>query len=193
MNAPDLLAQLAAFARAVEPTLDEKSYYELLNLPASASMLDVRQAFYRVAAQLHPDRYVHLADREAKDKLNTIYARITEGYRVLSDPAKRREYDALLQRGQKRLVNTQRERKGPRAPEESLGKPEAKRFFRLGMTALDGRDFKGATLNFNLALAYEPDSQLIQQKLAQARAALAEQQAAAAAAKAAAAKGKPGS
>ena len=168
MNASNILNQLASFARAVAPTLDTKSYYDLLNVTTSSNIPDIRQAYYKVAAQLHPDRYVQMTDADARDKLNTIYARITEGYRVLTDPVKRKEYDEALAKGQKRLVTTQRDRKGPKAQDEAVQNPDARRFFRLGVTALEQRDYRGAALNFKLALAYDPTSALIKEKLAQA-------------------------
>jgi DnaJ-class molecular chaperone len=168
VNASNILDQLASFARAVSPTLDDKSYYDLLNVNTNSNIPDIRQAYYKVASQLHPDRYIQMKDVEARDKLNTIYARITEGYRVLTDPVKRREYDEALAKGQKRLVTTQRDRKGPKAQDEGVQNPDARRFFRMGVTALDQRDYRGAALNFKLALAYEPTSALIKEKLTQA-------------------------
>lgn len=169
----DPLAQLVSFARLVEPTLDDRTYYELLNVDTKANLPAVRRAFYDLAAKLHPDRYASLQDQEAKQKLESIYARIAEGYRVLSDPQKRAAYDEALARGQKRLVVTARERRGPTNPDEQLKHPEAKKFFRLGMIALNNRDFKGAALNFNFARTFEPGAAIIAEKLAEAKAAVA--------------------
>lgn len=169
----DVLAQLANFARLVEPTLDERSYYDLLNIEPRADVPTLRRAFYDVAAKLHPDRYATMSDDDVRRKLETIYARIAEGYRVLADPQKRQMYDEALARGQKRLVTSSRERRGPSNPEEQLKHPEAKKFFRLGMIALGNRDFKGAALNFNFARTFEPDAGVIAEKLAEAKAAVA--------------------
>lgn len=170
MGVPEQLLQLASFARLVEPTLEERSYYELLNVNPKVDQPTLRKAFYDVAAKLHPDRYAALPDADAKRRLETIYARIAEGYRVLSDPAKRVQYDEALSRGQKRLLTTSRERRGPMNPEETLKHPEAKKFFRLGMIALGNKDFKGAALNFNFARTFEPGATVIAEKLAEAKA-----------------------
>ncbi|MCG5052148.1 MAG: DnaJ domain-containing protein [Myxococcales bacterium] len=170
MSAADRLAQLISFARLVEPTLSERSYYELLNVDKQANIPTIRRAFYDVAAKLHPDRCAALDDAEARSKLETIYARIAEGYRVLSEPQKRAAYDEALGRGHKRLVITARDKKGPQNPEELLKHPEAKKFFRLGMIALANRDFKGAALNFNFARSFEPSAAVIAEKLAEAKA-----------------------
>lgn len=173
MSTADHMSQLASFARSVEPTLDDRSYYDLLNVNPKVDAPTLRKAFYDVAAKLHPDRYASLADLEAKRKLETIYARIAEGYRVLSDPAKRTQYDDALTKGQKRLVTTSRERRGPTNPEDLIKHPEAKKFFRLGMIALRNQDFKGAALNLNFARTFEPDTAIIAEKLAEAKAAAA--------------------
>ena len=170
MSAADYQSQLASFARQVEPTLDDRSYYDLLNVNPKADAPTVRKAFYDVAAKLHPDRYASLADLDTKRKLESIYARMAEGYRVLSDPAKRSLYDDALTKGQKRLLTTSRERRGPTNPEDSIKHPEAKKFFRLGVIALGNRDFKGAVLNLNFARTFEPASTVIAEKLADAKA-----------------------
>jgi curved DNA-binding protein CbpA len=170
MSVADYQSQLASFARQVEPTLDLRSYYELLNVSPKADAPTLRKAYYEVAAKLHPDRYASLADLDTKRKLETIYARIAEGYRVVSDPAKRALYDEALTKGQKRLLITSRERRGPTNPEDSIKHPEAKKFFRLGVIALGNRDFKGAALNLNFARTFEPDSTIVAEKLAEAKA-----------------------
>lgn len=172
MSPNSALDQLASFARLVEPTLGDRSYYELLNVEPHVDMPTIRRAFYAVAAKLHPDRYAAMPDQDARRKLETIYARIAEGYRVLSDPQKRAAYDEGLKLGQKRLTLTSRERRGPTNPEDQLKHPEAKKFFRLGLIALGNRDYKGAALNFNFARTYEPGAAVIAEKLAEAKAAV---------------------
>ncbi len=163
--------QLAAFVHSAFPRLDQLSYYELLGVSAAASQAEVRAAFYARAAGLHPDRYHTLADRDLKERLEVIYARMCEGYRVLTAPEKRATYDRLLAQGQKRLTSTEREVRGPHNPEDALKHPEAKKFFRLGMICLNRKDWKGAVMNFNFARSFEPAA-LINQKLAEAQAGL---------------------
>ena len=164
--------QLAAFVRQVFPRLDQLSYYELLCVPSGSDQAAVRTAFYRLAADLHPDRYHTLADRGLKEQLEMIYARICEGYRVLTTPDKRAAYERALNQGKKRLTTTDRESHGLQNPEDSIRHPEAKKFFRLGMISLGRKDWKGAVMSFNFARTYEPANPLIAQKLSEAQAAL---------------------
>src|SRR5205085_2257510 len=90
---------LLAFAEQVYPMLDRYSYYQLLRVPPSADIRAIRTSYYQIAAQLHPDRYVRLVDPDTRDRLESIYARINEAYRVLTNAEKRAAYDAGLAKG----------------------------------------------------------------------------------------------
>jgi DnaJ-class molecular chaperone len=160
---------LRAFAEKIFPALDQRSYYELLNVPPDADVRTVRTAFYRLAAQLHPDRFHTLPQAEVREQLETIYARICEAYRVLAHPERRAAYNRALPGGKKRLELGGREAAGPRNPEDSLKHPEAKKFFRMGMVCLGKKDWKGAVMNFQFAKNFEPSSQLVLDKLAEAQ------------------------
>ena len=162
---------LRTFAERIYPTLADRSYYELLNVPRTAETSLVRSAFYRLAAQLHPDRFHALGDGEVKQRLETIYARVCEAYRVLASPEKRAAYDQGLAAGKKRLDLNERESGAPKNPEDSLKHPEAKKFFRLAMVCMGGKDWKGAVMNLSFARNFEPASPLIAEKLAEAQAA----------------------
>lgn len=164
--------QLANFVRQLYGKLDQLSYYDLLGVSSGTSPADIRTAFYRLAGDLHPDRYHTMADRELKERLETIYSRICEGYRVLITPEKRATYARVLNEGKKRLTSTDRESRAFQNPEDSIRHEEAKKFFRLGMLSLGSKDFKGAVMNFNFARSFEPKSAVINQKLGEAQAAL---------------------
>jgi DnaJ-class molecular chaperone len=164
--------KLTAFVAQTFPKLDRLSYYELLGISSSSGEGEVRAAFYRVSTDLHPDRYHMLPDRELKDRLETIYARICEGYRVLSSPERRAAYTRALTEGKKRLTSSERESRAPQSPEDTLKHEEAKKFFRLGMISLARKDFKGAAMNFNFARTFEPNAPVIKQKLSEAQAGL---------------------
>lgn len=163
-------AQLAAFARQVYPTLDRYSYYQLLQVQQNADPSAIRASYYRIAGQLHPDRYHGLDDPALRDQLVTIYARVTEAYRVLLDRTKRSAYDLGLTSGKMRYDAAERKPQGPRNPEDSLSHPEAKKFFRLGMVCIGKKDWKGAIMNLNFARTFEPTAVVIAEKLAEAHA-----------------------
>lgn len=171
---PSQTAKLAAFANRIHPGLDRMTYYQLLNVPPAATVTAIRASFYQAAGQVHPDKYHSLPDEALKERLETIYARITEGYRVLTTPEKRHVYDKMLAegKGQVRFDQKDRENKGPKNPEDSLTHAEAKKFFRMGMICLGRKDWKGAVMNLNFARTFEPAAPIIAEKLAEAQAGL---------------------
>jgi len=63
-------------------------YYELLGLAKSASDADVRRAYKKAALRWHPDK--NPGDRAHAE---TMFKRVAEAYRVLSDARQRAEYD----------------------------------------------------------------------------------------------------
>ncbi|MBN1548027.1 MAG: DnaJ domain-containing protein [Syntrophaceae bacterium] len=71
--------------------MEQTDYYKILGLEKDASQKQIRDAYRQLALQHHPDR--NRDHPEATDRMKEI----NESYAVLSDPAKRREYDALRQ------------------------------------------------------------------------------------------------
>jgi len=71
-------------------------YYDALGISRNASQKEIKRAFRKLAFKYHPDRS-KLPDAEKKFK------EASEAYAILSDPAKRRQYDASGFEG----INTQ--------------------------------------------------------------------------------------
>jgi curved DNA-binding protein CbpA len=61
-------------------------YYQILQITPIATFADVHKAYRTLAMQFHPDR-------NATPEAGATMAAINEAYAVLSDPARRREYD----------------------------------------------------------------------------------------------------
>lgn len=69
-----------------KPTVD---YYEIMGLAKNASFEEIKSAYRKLAMKYHPDR--NGGDKASEER----FKKITEAYGVLSDPAKRAEYDVL--------------------------------------------------------------------------------------------------
>jgi len=70
-----------------------RDYYEVLGVDRDANKAEVKTAFRRLARELHPDVNDH--DPEAEEKFKAA----AEAYEVLSDPERRRAYDAYGHEG----------------------------------------------------------------------------------------------
>jgi curved DNA-binding protein len=66
-----------------------KDYYEVLGVPRTASEIDIKKAFRKLAREHHPD--VAKNKKQAEEK----FKEINEAYEVLGDPTKRKKYDEL--------------------------------------------------------------------------------------------------
>lgn len=64
-----------------------RDYYEVLGVPRTASLADIKKAYRKLARKYHPD--LNPGDKAAEAK----FKEIQEAYSVLSDPKKRAQYD----------------------------------------------------------------------------------------------------
>jgi len=75
---------------------ETRGYYEALGVAQDASVEEIEKGYFRLFKQFHPDRHFSYPSLNIKDKLMKIISYTTEGYEILSDPKKRREYDKTL-------------------------------------------------------------------------------------------------
>src|SRR6476660_4790758 len=74
---------------AVAAGMDYKDYYAVLGVPKTASQADIKKAFRKLAREHHPDAKPGDAAAERRFK------EVNEANEVLSDPARRKQYDEL--------------------------------------------------------------------------------------------------
>jgi len=67
--------------------ISKDELYVILEIDRTASVIDVKRAFRKLARRLHPD--INPGDRYAEER----FKKITEAYEILSDPLKRQFYD----------------------------------------------------------------------------------------------------
>jgi len=66
------------------------TYYDVLDLDRDATTEEIKDAYYELARRHHPD----VASQDAE--VTQRFALVSEAYRVLSDPQRRRQYDRSL-------------------------------------------------------------------------------------------------
>lgn len=75
-----------------------ETFYSILGVTLNSTAEEIKKSYLRLAQKYHPDRHFSPED---KSKANERFAKITEGYRVLSDEKLRAEYDKSLEGGVK--------------------------------------------------------------------------------------------
>lgn len=70
----------------------EKNYYEILEVDKKASSEIIKKSYSTLAKKYHPDLQPEDMKQDAEEKFKLI----NEAYEVLSDPEKRKNYDASL-------------------------------------------------------------------------------------------------
>lgn len=68
-------------------TMTKRDYYEILGVTKSATEVEIKKAYRKLALKYHPDK--NPDDKTAEDK----FKEAAESYEVLSNPQKKAKYD----------------------------------------------------------------------------------------------------
>ena len=75
--------------------LAKLSHYELLGVKADAGTAAVKNSYFAAAKTFHPDALARSGlDAKTREQASKVFAEIGKAYAVISNPSKRREYDA---------------------------------------------------------------------------------------------------
>ena len=81
-------------------------YFEALGISREAGSSEARRAYYRLAKEYHPDRFLGSGlSREMSSKINEMFQYITQAYTVLSDPESCASYLDELVNGPKKSID----------------------------------------------------------------------------------------
>jgi curved DNA-binding protein CbpA len=81
----------------------DRTYYEILDVRPGASDKEIKQAYYRLARDLHPDK---AANKEERIKYEQLFAEISKAYNVLKEKSRREEYDRTFKRDEKKEIKS---------------------------------------------------------------------------------------
>ena len=163
---PEDLTVVRLIADELYAGLDTLPYHVVLGVLEHVKGDELRTAFHARAQLLHPDQFYELEDQELKARIYKVYMRITEAYRVLSDPQERAQYEAQrAAEGAIRIDKTTRPVQTVKRPEDAILNPQAKKYFMLAAEAERRGDRKGARLNLQLATQMDPTNPVIKERL----------------------------
>lgn len=98
-------------------------FYDVLGVTRQATTAEIKAGYYHLAKKYHPDRYHQRDTGDLRNKLEALFALITQAYDTLSQPAERAAYDERIRR-----VQGSHPAAAPRtpplaAPEPPVGEP----------------------------------------------------------------------
>jgi|GEM_PF-1000324 len=73
------------------------NYYEILDVDRRADADILKKRFVELTKKYHPDKFQRYNDPDLQSKVDHIFAKITEAWEVLKDPAARAAYDDRFQ------------------------------------------------------------------------------------------------
>lgn len=84
----------------------ESDYFEALGIARQCGGAEVRRAYYKLAKEYHPDRFLGSGlSREMTNKITGMFQYVTQAYTVLSDPRSCSDYLEELVSGPKKTIN----------------------------------------------------------------------------------------
>ena len=93
------IAALRDEIAALHASLRDRNHYELLGVARDADPAAVRRAYVTAAKRFHPDAVARAGLADLRQSAEAIFGRVAEAHEVLSDPARRRDYDTVLDGG----------------------------------------------------------------------------------------------
>ncbi|RAL54432.1 unnamed protein product [Cuscuta campestris] len=91
---PDPFPKLR-IAASIRVQSKPSSFYDLLGIPETGSLSDVKHAYKQLARKYHPD----VSPPDRVDDHTRRFIRVQEAYETLSDPARRALYDRDMAKG----------------------------------------------------------------------------------------------
>jgi curved DNA-binding protein CbpA len=108
-----------------------RNHFEVLGIPRASNEAQVKEAYFRLAKQFHPDVHHDASLADLRDKLEAVFIRLGEAYEVLRNARSRASYEETLGRSAPRSAGP-----GPPHPPPPAPKPDPEAEVRAAETAI---------------------------------------------------------
>ncbi len=106
-------SELRALSELHAMASDER-HYDLLGLGTDASTADIKESYYELSRQFHPDRFCRRQVTTHRDLIEEVFTGINRSYELLANETARRRYDLEQARADReRERNERRTETGP--------------------------------------------------------------------------------
>jgi CheY-like chemotaxis protein/curved DNA-binding protein CbpA len=139
--------ELRARLTALVDRLRDQNYFEILGVDDSSTEEQLRAAFEKRAAHLHPDHYRRSGEAIAH-LASEVFAQLNRAYQTLADPRRRSEY----------VLNQRKDERDAERRKQSEHALEAEVQFQEGQRLLAQRAYERALGAFGRALELYPDA-----------------------------------
>lgn len=123
-----------------------KNFYDVLGIGREADKDDIKNAYFALAAEYHPDRYSGQGD-ETRKMAEEVFTQVNTAFSTLSDESTRQAYDATY------LADHKGAAEGASDMQNIVN---AEIHYSRGMNLLKRKDFSGAAKAFQQALELNP-------------------------------------
>jgi curved DNA-binding protein CbpA len=143
-------------AKQIERLIEERialvddgvDHFGLLGVEQTASGEEIRDAYYGLARQLHPDRLAALGITDPARQAHRLFAQVNTAFAVLSDSRRRRDYITVLQKGGEAVVRQEQ----AKVDETAVRAVAAEDAFRRGEMAMRRDQLPQAIEEFKRAI-----------------------------------------
>ncbi|HUL01293.1 MAG TPA: DUF4388 domain-containing protein [Nitrospirota bacterium] len=125
-----------------------QNHYEVLGIKQTATVTEVKKAYFTLAKLYHPDRHFKTEMSEMKETLETLFSSIHDAYEILSNQSERDQYDLLLARRDTAKTSAEERERG----READSKENAAVQYQEGIKRFKAGDFWGAEEAFRWAM-----------------------------------------
>jgi curved DNA-binding protein CbpA len=155
---PSRSAEATVTREMIQKAVEEMpslNHYQVLGVEKNATEQEIKKAYFLLAKRYHPDRHFEPDMRDLKASLEALFTRLHDAYEMLSNPAKRDEYDRAPAG---KPAATQFEERRPEDYVENYVEKAARAaaYFNTGMKDFSAGNFWGAAEAFAWATRLDP-------------------------------------